>query len=178
MVITHTDDHAARRARVGELGIRTVLEYEHDGYHCMQLHPADTGGSFLEIDFQPGGEDGHGPWAPAGPEWQTAARTDVVDGIRGVEIQVAEPQRVAERWSEVTDIGLQTDGRADAPLLPLDNATVTFVPLGDDRGDGLRGVHLSAVDPDRARAEAERRGRVDDEGAVLICGTRFDLVSG
>src|SRR5262249_3924965 len=50
MVICHTDDHERRRARVAELGVRTALEAEHDGYRIMQLHPADTGGSFLEID--------------------------------------------------------------------------------------------------------------------------------
>ncbi len=177
MVITHTDDHAARRARVKELGVRTVMDYEHDGYHCMQLHPVDTGGSFLEIDFQGGGEDPHGPWAPAGPAWQQATRTDVVDGIRGVEIQSAEPDRIADRWSEITEIRLQHSGAGAAyPVLPFDNATVSFVPLGDNRGDGLSGVHLSMVDLERARTEAERRGRLDEDGAVVICGTRFELL--
>ena len=98
MVITATDDHARRKARIAELGLRTVLEFEEHGYTCMQLHPRDTGGSFLEIDHQEGGEDPAGPWAPAGPSWQRAVRTSVVDGIRSVDIQADDPAALAARW--------------------------------------------------------------------------------
>ena len=67
MVITQAEDHAARKQRVAELGVRTVLEFEEDGhYSCMQLHPADTGGSFLEIDWNEGWDTPGGDWAPAG----------------------------------------------------------------------------------------------------------------
>ena len=70
MVITQTDDHPPRRARVDELGIRIVGQFDDDDFINMQLHPRDTGGSFLEIDQQVGGEDPMGPWSPAGPDWQ------------------------------------------------------------------------------------------------------------
>ena len=49
------------------LGIRTALEADDHGYKIWQLHPGDTGGSFLEIDFQPGGDDPQGPWCPPVP---------------------------------------------------------------------------------------------------------------
>src|SRR5262245_22979906 len=78
MVICHTKDHPAVRQRVAELGVRTVIDVEDHGYRIMQLHPSDTGGSFLEIDFQPNGENPEGPWMPAGPDWQRARRTEVV----------------------------------------------------------------------------------------------------
>ena len=48
--------HAAPTRR--ELGIRTAFEFTDDGYEGWQLHPGDTGGSFLEIDVQPPGETG------------------------------------------------------------------------------------------------------------------------
>src|SRR3954470_14320180 len=32
MVITHTDDHARRKARAAELGIRLALEFDEDSY--------------------------------------------------------------------------------------------------------------------------------------------------
>jgi hypothetical protein len=143
MVITHTDEHDVVRKRVTELGVRTVVDYDHDGYQCLQLHPADTGGSFLEIDHQEGGEDPAGPWEPAGPDWQAAIRTDVVGGITGVRIQAADPGAVAARWSAITGLPVA----AGEPALKLDNATVRFVPLADDRGDGLTAVELRAVDP-------------------------------
>jgi len=154
MVICHTDDHPTVRARVAELGVRTAIDVEDHGYRIMQLHPSDTGGSFLEIDFQPGGEDPNGPWMPAGPEWQQARRTDVVSGITAVQVQSRDPGKTAARWGEITALDVANGA------LQLDNATVTFVegPI-----DSLVGVTLVATD--RARAGEQRR----------ICGVRFLL---
>jgi hypothetical protein len=101
MVISHTDDQGPFRERASALGIRTAFEADDHGYKIWQLHPGDTGGSFLEIDFQPGGEDPNGPWMPAGPDWQRAVRTDVVDGITAVELAVADPEMTAAHWSEI-----------------------------------------------------------------------------
>lgn len=101
MVIAHTDDQAPFRARAESLGIRTALEAEDHGYKIWQLHPGDTGGSFLEIDFQPGGDDPHGPWTPAGPGWQRFVRTNIVDSITGVELAVPDPGKTAARWREI-----------------------------------------------------------------------------
>lgn len=125
MVIGHvgptTAEHDDLRRRVEDLGVRTALETtDDDGYRILQLHPADTGGSFLELDFQPGGEDPEGPWMPAGEGWQQAVRTDVVSSITGVEVRVADPDTVAQRWASIT--GCPLDGRA----LRWDNATITF----------------------------------------------------
>ena len=42
MVITQCDDHAVRRARVDDLGVRIAHEFETDVFRNMQLHPKDT----------------------------------------------------------------------------------------------------------------------------------------
>lgn len=175
MVITQIDSHAEVKPRVDGLGIRKVLEFDHDAYHCMQLHPADTGGSFLEIDVQEGGEDLDGPWEPAGPSWQPHARTHVVNGIAAVELQLADPAKVAARWSEIVAIDLGADG-AGLPSLELQNATLRFVPDTDGRGDGLGGIDLAAVDPDAAKAAASSRGLLGADGIIAICGMRIRLV--
>ena len=154
MVICHTDDHPTAHQRVLDLGVRTVIDAEDHGYRILQLHPSDTGGSFLEIDFQPGGEDPSGPWMPAGPDWQQARRTDVVDGITAVEVQAKDQDKTSARWAEITGHD-ETDG-----VLHLDNVTVTFV---GGRVDSLVGVTLSATDPART---GEQR---------TICGVRFTL---
>ena len=52
MVITQCDNHAPRRRRVEELGIRIVGQFESGDFCNMQMHPKDTGGSFFEIDEQ------------------------------------------------------------------------------------------------------------------------------
>jgi hypothetical protein len=138
MVICHTDDHPAVKQRVAELDVRTVIDADDHGYRIMQLHPADTGGSFLEIDFQPGGDDATGgPWMPAGPDWQQARRTDIVDGIAAVVVASRDPRATVARWSALTDCP------ATDLVLHLDNATVTFVE-GDL--ESLVAVTLSASD--------------------------------
>jgi catechol 2,3-dioxygenase-like lactoylglutathione lyase family enzyme len=101
MVISHTDDQSPFRERAAALGIRTAFEADDHGYQIWQLHPGDTGGSFLEIDFQPGGDDPNGPWMPAGPDWQRAVRTDVVSVITAVELAVPDPDATAARWREI-----------------------------------------------------------------------------
>jgi hypothetical protein len=154
MVICHTDDHASVRQRVLDLGVRTVIDVEDDGYRIMQLHPSDTGGSFLEIDFQPGGEHLDGPWMPAGNHWQMARRTDIVHGITSVELRAKHPDRTAARWGEITAHDISDR------VLNLDNATVTFV---EGWVDSLIGVTLSVTDHRRA---GERH---------MICGIRFTL---
>lgn len=141
MVICHTDDHPLVRRRVTELGVRTVIDADHDGYRLLQLHPSDTGGSFLEIDFQPGGDDPAGAWMPAGEAWQTARRTEIVTGISRVDVQSRDPMATAERWRAITGCPL------DDLVLRLDDASVTFA--GGDI-DSLIGVTLAATDASRA----------------------------
>ena len=122
----------------------------------MQLHPRDTGGSFLEIDEQVGGEDPHGPWSPAGPDWQSAIRTDVVSAITAAEIQCDDPDTVSARWTEIIEIDrAKVDG---APTIVLSNATLRFVPITDGRGEGLGGIDLATTDAGWVQAAAAGRG--------------------
>ena len=140
----------------------------------MQLHPKDTGGSFFEIDCQTDGPEPDGPWEPAGPDWQRARRTDVVDAIEAAEIQSPEPGRVADRWSEIAEIPLGKDAQGRVAL-ELENASVRFVQGADRRPEGLGGLDLHAVDPQRALAAAEARGLRAADDVVMICGTRLHL---
>jgi hypothetical protein len=125
MVICQTDDGPGRRRRAAALGVRTAFEADEDGYSILQWHPADTGGSFLELDVQPGGEDPWGPWAPAGPRWQEAVRTDRVDAITGVVVQSVDPDRTAARWASLLATPTPAPTGQGGWTIPLDNATVT-----------------------------------------------------
>ncbi|MBI5088657.1 MAG: VOC family protein [Actinobacteria bacterium] len=162
MVILQTDDHAARRRRAAELGIRIALQHDGDEYHLTQLHPADTGGSFLEIDEQIGGDDLDGPWEPAGTDWRQAVRTDVIAGIAAAEIQSLAPRPLAERWSQVLDRPLLADP-AGGLTIALDGSTLRFVEATDGRGDGLGGIDFRAA-PGGRRPPA------------LVAGVRVRLV--
>ena len=140
MVILQSSDHARRRERVQELGIRTAFEHAGDEYRIMQLHPADTGGSFLEIDEQVGGEALDGPWEPAGRDWQQARRTHRVRGIVAAELQSPDPARLAARWSDILERpAVSVEG---AEVIALDGADLRFVTADDGRGEGLGGIDL------------------------------------
>jgi hypothetical protein len=173
MVITQTDDHAPRRSRVDDLGIRIVGQFHDDDFINMQLHPAETGGSFLEVDQQIGGEDPMGPWSPAGKNWQQAIRTDLVSAITAAEMQCEDPEKVATRWSEILEIDrADVDGVA---TIPLDNATLRFVPISDGRAEGLAGIDLACSDPDTVKANATKRKLPVADDHVVLVGMRCYL---
>src|SRR5687767_71803 len=101
MVITQADDHAARKARVKELGIRVVAERDGDTACLMQLHPQDTGGSFLEIDWHEGADDPVPGWSHAiRADWRPFVNTSLASAITAVEIQSPDPAKLAARWSQ------------------------------------------------------------------------------
>ena len=176
MVITQCDDEAPRRARIEELGIRQVGNYETDEFKNLQMHPKDTGGSFFEINEQVG-PDAHeldGAWEPAGPNWQRARRLERVTGIAAAEVQCDDPQKVAERWAEIAQIPLQqVDGVA---TMPLDNAAVRFVPCRDGRPEGLGAIDIATADRDAILKAAATRGAVSGDAQVALGGIRINLI--
>jgi hypothetical protein len=179
MVITQCDDHAPRRKRVEDLGVRLVHQFETPGlFKNMQMHPKDTGGSFFEIDEQlgPNAHDEDGPWDPAGgADWKKGQRLDVVTGITAAEVQAEDPEEVASRWAAIAEIPLDRDGEGN-PVLPLQNADVRFVPDQDGRGEGLGGLDLKVADKARLLEAAKRRGAYRSDDLVEICGMRLRLV--
>lgn len=178
MVICQTNEHQARRQRVQELDVRTVYDRDLPDYHLMQLHPKDTGGSFLEIDQQlgPDGDASDGPWHPAGPDWRAGQRLDRVTGISAAEIQADDPLAVARRWAEIVELPL-TQATATGAELQLDNATLRFRPCTDGRPEGLGGIDVRCADRAAILDAARRHPNVvvgDDEG-LLLGGLRIRL---
>jgi Glyoxalase-like domain len=178
MVICQCDSHEtqrARKTRAVAMNVRVAWEHESKSFHGMQLHPADTGGAFFEIDWDAKGEP-EGSWDPAsGDGWPKAARTEVVKGYHAVELQSPDPRGLAERWSSIAEIPLHKDSR-DLFEMPLENASVRFVEAIDGRGEGLGGLDIRVKDREHLLRAAERRGcRISDD-QVVICGTRFYLI--
>lgn len=178
MVICQCDSHKtqlAHKQRAAALNIRLVLDHDAKGFHAMQLHPADTGGAFFEIDWDYKGEP-EGNWMPAGgAKWPAARRTEVVSGYTAVELQSADPRGLAERWAKIADVALRTDARGRLEL-PLANAAIRFVEATDGRGEGLGGIDVIASDRKRLLEAAQQRGLRVSDSQVNICGTRFYLV--
>ena len=175
MVICQCDDHAPRKARVKELGIRVVAERDTETSCLMQLHPQDTGGSFLEIDWHEKPDEKFPGWSHAirGP-WPEFIRTDRVSAIASAEIQSPDPEKLAARWSEIIQEPIKR--REGVFTVPIDNATLRFVEATDGRPEGLGGIDLKATDAPAALGAAERRGLVREDGSMLIGGMRIRLV--
>ncbi len=172
MVITQCDEHAPRRARVNELGVRIVNQFENHEFRNMQLHPKDTGGSFFEIDEQlgAGAHDEDGPWEPAGRDWQRAKCTDRGTGIVAAEVQCDQPEVVAARWAEIAEVPLIDSS------IELTNATVRFVPCADGRPEGLGGIDIKVSDKAAILSAASALDAVTGEAQIQLCGMRINLV--
>jgi hypothetical protein len=170
MVILQTEEHGHWKQHVHDLGLRIAFEHDSDDYRLMQLHPADTGGSFLEIDEQRGGDDLDGPWEPAGPEWQFARHTEVIAGIAAAEIQSPQPVALAARWSRILQRpAIEAESGWE---ITLDNASIRFVEACDGRGEGLGAIDLNLADGAAAGSAA------DDPSAITptIGGMRIRVV--
>lgn len=177
MVITEVDDVDHRRDHVERIGVRVAfpLDFPEQGHRGIQLHPADTGGSFFEMDqmTMTGGGDPGGPWWPAGPSWQPYVRTDHVSAISGVELQSPDPARLAARWGQIAE--LQVVERDGVATLACDDATIRFVEAVDGRGEGLAGIDVATEDRDRVLDGARSRGRRVSDDEVTVAGLRVYL---
>jgi len=175
MTIFQCDDHPAVKARADDLGIRRVVDQQGKEYWILQLHPADTGGTFLEIDVQHGGDSLDGKWEPAGPNWRDNI-TDTLVAITAAEIQSPDPTPLADKWSKILDVPVTVSADGAVHSLTVDNATLRFVQAADGRPEGLGGIDvivrpadLSAV---LARAEARGLAQTGDRSLLHIGGIR------
>ena len=175
MTIFQCDDHPAVKARADDLGIRRVVDQQGKEYWILQLHPADTGGTFLEIDVQHGGDSLDGKWEPAGPNWSDNI-TETLVAITAAEIQSPDPAPLADKWSKILDVPVTVSADGAVQSLTVDNATLRFVQAADGRPEGLGGIDvivrpadLSAV---LARAEARGLAQTGDRSMLHIGGIR------
>ena len=173
MVICEVDDVAARRNTVDELGIRVAFElnYPDEGHVGVQLHPADTGGSFLEMDqmtMKGGGEVG-GPWWPAGKNWRPFVRTDRVSAITAATISSPDPSSLATRWAEISQTPFDLDDH-NQPILEFDNARIRFVQENDGRGERLSGIDVRCGDIEAVLAAATTLGLQTRNTSVTLAG--------
>lgn len=158
MVILDCDDPERYRRRAESLDVRVANLIRHDAYFGVQLHPKDTGAAMLEFNSTVGGANPMGAYAPAGPDWQKAIRTQRVRSIAGVEIESPDPARIAGRWSSIVDRPAQDLG--GKWRLALDSGAIDFVSGSEEV---LAGVYLEAA-PGIHGAYEE------------ACGVRFRLV--
>lgn len=183
MYITDCDDLEARRGHFKKLGVRLVQDLKSGDdvseSEAIHLHPKDTGGCLLSVDRHSGGKDMLGGYHWAGPAWQKHDRSTTARAITGARMQCDDPHATARRWSELLQRPLTRQD--DVWTIDLDNARARFVPLADDRGEGLSAVRLSCKDKPAILAAAKKvgvpMGEVPTGPWIELCGTRFVLTS-
>jgi hypothetical protein len=146
MFIVDCDDLDVRRTHLAAEGVRLVedLKVGDDTLRAeaLHLHPRDTGGCLLSIDRHGPDADLLGSYLWAGSDWRRHARTDVT--IAGATLQCDDPAATAARWSALLQRGQRALGN-DRFEIAVDNAHVRFVPVTDERGEGLCGVTLAGA---------------------------------
>lgn len=126
MVIVQVDDIDVARARAEKFGVRTVWQIDLPEAHASHLHPKDTGGTLLSIDWM----DPSDSWQWGGPDWKKHAAPGRVEAV---EIGSSDPAALASRWSDVL-------GRpARDQVIDLDQGSIRFV----SGRDGLRVIDVS-----------------------------------
>ena len=178
MVITQANSRetqlAARQCAL-DSGVRIAHEAKRGDWHLMQLHPRDLEVGFLELDSDQH-NDFDGYWMPVGGlGWEDKIKQDVTVDIIGVELQANNPASLADKWARILGSECTVDGERDGNgiVVSLNNVTLRFVPLSDDRGPGLSGLHIRVADRTAILNEAKRRDSYVSEDQVLICGIRF-----
>ncbi|GAB1269407.1 hypothetical protein NBRC116493_26600 [Aurantivibrio infirmus] len=167
-------EQRAIRARALDNNVRVAYESDRETWNIMQLHPADMGAAFFEVDWDKEA-DMQGSWHPAGGlGWQGKVSTEVVNKISAIELQSDDPDKLALHWAAVA--GLHVEYKNEIPIVPLANVELRFVKANDGRGAGLGALDLQVVDKQRLLKQAEARGVMIKENQLMICGTRFNLV--
>ena len=165
------------RSRIDSLGIRLVSEpgKNREDTDGVQLHPKDVPGAIPEIRWNVEEDRDDGAWWPAGPDWQRAKHTEIVDGIVAAEIQADDPTALARRWSEVLDEPVANDANGN-PTLQLCGSDLRFVPISDGRPEGLCGLDIHLTNRQAALRNASAAGCLFADDLIAICGMRLRLV--
>jgi hypothetical protein len=171
MLMLQTDDFEAARRRVETCGVRIVLDVHLGEMAEIHLHPHDLPGAIVAVS-EPRPPDS---WKWGGPDWQSRARTHVVDGVVGAEIEAGDPAALARRWATVLGLPAEREGDAAWGIPLTRGGRLRFVPLRQLPRDGISAFDLHATDAPRALEAAEARGlplrRDQGREAVSIAGT-------
>lgn len=154
MAIFQTDDIAAARGRVADLGVRVVWQHDLADIGGTHLHPGDVPGAIVSIDWATPAES----WRWAGPRWTGGAPDDArPGGITSITVAAADPAPVARRWAEVLGVAISGDG-----VIRLDHQVLRFEHAADDRPPVIAAVGLAVPGGGTGRS-------------VELGGVRFDL---
>ena len=166
MIIVQVDDLQESKALVSQKGIDIVWETDLPEAKAIHLHPKQTGGAILSLDWM----NPKDSWKWAGPNW-TDHISGPISGVEGVEIQSNNPQEMFETWSQI--LGNPRMNKEDW-VIYLDNTWIKFIPDLDGRGPGVSSFILRCNEIERIQKKAEALELLHDD-AILLGGMKFYL---
>lgn len=155
MLILQTDDLAADRQRLQQLGVRLVWEANHPDISAVHLHPKDVGAAIVSLD-QPVPPES---WRWAGPQWRPG---ETHSRIVAAAISAADPAAMAKRWADVLGTA-QPQQRDHAWHIAITDGMLSFVESTDSM-ERIVGYTLEAPKPEPPRE-------------LMLCGTHFNIVA-
>ncbi len=164
------EEQSALRARAEAKDVRVVYEKDHSSGNYLQLHPADMGAAFLEVDWDQS-QNPEGNWHPAGDmEWIESVCKQQAQAISAVELQSEDPKSMAKHWAAI--IGTEPSFENDCWSVALANAKLRFVSDSDGRGPGLSAIEIRVHNREKTFAAAEKNGALQN-AHIMMAGTRF-----
>jgi hypothetical protein len=171
MAIFCCDDPDQRAEHAKKMGVRVANVIDHAPYHGVQLHPRDCRAAFIEFNHTVGSDDVLGPYPPAGPDWQKSIRTDMTQGLLGVEMQGPDPAGLAEHWGKIIGIPV-SKSKTGEPELLLSNCIFRFV---NGTSEIMSGLSFRVSDIPAVRDAARAKGHAVSGDSFLLGGVNFHL---
>jgi hypothetical protein len=167
MLILQTDDFDRDRARVRDLGVRTVWEKALPDIRAMHLHPKDIGGAIVSID-QPVPA---ASWRWGGP-WRRQEGRRGEQRVGAVSVEAMHPRERAECWAQV--LGPDATLAEGGDRIGLTQGSLGFVP-GGTRGEGLAGWTWEVADLASVRRAAREQGIAVEGDRIALFGAEVVL---
>jgi hypothetical protein len=108
----------------------------------------------------------------AGPNWRSKAVSSSDRLLLGATMQSPHPGALARRWSEILGRNVVQDA-SESWSIALDHGVARFVPIADDRGEGLSCVHLGCRNPEDVFRAARASRLSCDQAGFELAGVRF-----
>ena len=167
MIIIQVEDFKDAKALVEKNNIGVVWETDLPEAKAIHLHPKQTGGAILSLDWMNPKES----WKWAGPKWESHS-SGPITGIDGVQIQSDNPEAMFQDWLAV--LGNPKSSKEKLKIF-LDDTWLEFILDSDGRGPGISAFSLKAKDHDIINKRAVELDLIS-EGIIYIGGLNFHLI--
>jgi hypothetical protein len=168
MAIFSCDDPTRYRRHAESIGVRTAHVIDRPTFFGIQLHPRDCRAAFLDFNHMIGtADESTGAYAPAGPDWHKAIRTDRTQALTGIELESPDPAGLAKHWANIIQVPVK---QGDVPAFSVGDAAFRFVR---GKREVLGGLDFKVADTKTVLDAARANGYDVKDNSFHIGGVNF-----